>query len=217
MENEKTRSLTPAQRRLYAKLVELEQQGAAPPSLPELCLHLGVRSRGSLHKQLSALIEADLVKPMNGLSRGVQLRHPTSSDGKMPITDGALLQISQVPLLGRIAAGRPIEARLDNETVAVPNQLLPAGNAYVLEVRGDSMVEAGIFDGDFVVIDSDREPKRGDIVVALVDGVEATLKRLGRLGPPIVLEAANPDYPPQILDPGRVQLQGVLHGLLRRY
>lgn len=205
MENEKTLGLTPAQRRLYAKLLELQRGGEDPPSLPELCLRLGVRSRGSLHKQLSALIKAGLVKPMNGLSRGVQL------------VQSAPLAISELPLLGRIAAGRPIEARLDNETVAVPDQLLPPGNAYVLEVRGDSMIDAGIFDGDFVVIDSDRQARRGDIVVALIDGVEATLKRLGRLGPPIVLEASNPAYPPQILDPGRVEIQGVLHGLLRRY
>ena len=205
MENGNTRGLTPAQRRLYAKLQELEREGADPPSLPELCLQLGVRSRGSLHKQLSALVEAGLVKPMNGLSRGVQL------------ANAGPLNITELPLLGRIAAGRPIEARLDNETVAVPEQLLPPGNAYVLEVRGDSMIDAGIFDGDFVVIDSDRQPQRGDIVVALVDGVEATLKRLGRLGPPIVLEASNPAYPPQILDPARVVIQGVLHGLLRRY
>jgi len=205
MENDASHNLTPAQRRLYSALQDLQRQGAPPPSLPELCLHLGVRSRGSLHKQLSALIKAGLVKPMNGLSRGVQLTQ------MMP------LEMGQLPLLGRIAAGRPIEARLDNETVAVPSQLLPQGNAYVLEVRGDSMIDSGIFDGDFVVIDAERQPQRGDIVVALIDGVEATLKRLGRLGPPIVLEAANPAYPPQILDPARVKIQGILHGLLRRY
>lgn len=205
MENNATLNLTPAQRRLYSALQELHRQESPPPSLPELCLHLGVRSRGSLHKQLSALIKAGLVKPMNGLSRGVQLAQMTP------------LEMGELPLLGRIAAGKPIEARLDNETVAVPKQLLPQGNAYVLEVRGDSMIDSGIFDGDFVVIDAERQPKRGDIVVALVDGVEATLKKLGRLGPPIVLEASNPAYPPQILDPARVKIQGILHGLLRRY
>ena len=130
MENGNTRGLTPAQRRLYAKLQELEREGADPPSLPELCLQLGVRSRGSLHKQLSALVEAGLVKPMNGLSRGVQL------------ANAGPLNITELPLLGRIAAGRPIEARLDNETVAVPEQLLPPGNAYVLHSISEMIRQA---------------------------------------------------------------------------
>jgi repressor LexA len=199
------RGLTAAQHRLLAALRQWQESGEPPPTLAQLCQYLGLSSKGSLHKQVQALVDAGLVEPMAGLARGVRLT-PEAQDPRPTL-----------PLLGRIAAGRPIEACFDSERIEIPPGLCPNGHAYVLEVRGESMIDAGILDGDRVIIDADRHPRRGDIVVALVDGREATLKRLGRTGPPLVLEAANPNYPAQILDPGRVQFQGVLHALWRRY
>lgn len=201
----KHEALTRAQHRLLTALRQRQEDGGLPPTLTELCQELGLSSKGSLHKQVQALVDAGLVEPMGGLARGVRL------------SQAAQHARPSLPLLGRIAAGRPIEASFDAERIDIPASLCPRGHAYVLEVRGDSMIDEGILDGDRVIIDADRQARRGDIVVALVDGREATLKRLGRLGPPLVLEAANPNYPAQILDPARVQIQGVLHALWRRY
>ena len=123
-----------------------------------------------------------------------------------------------LPVLGRIAAGTPIEAiQQERERIAVPEALLGSGEHYVLEVQGDSMIEAGILDGDFVVIRKGDTAQTGEIVVALVMGEEATLKRLRRKGGSIALEAANPKYQTRVFGPDQVEVQGKLVGLIRRY
>jgi repressor LexA len=123
-----------------------------------------------------------------------------------------------LPVLGRIAAGTPIEAiQQERERIAVPEALLGSGEHYVLEVQGDSMIEAGILDGDFVVIRKGDTAQTGEIVVALVMGEEATLKRLRRKGGSIALEAANPAFETRIFGPDQVKVQGKLVALIRRY
>jgi repressor LexA len=123
-----------------------------------------------------------------------------------------------VPVMGRIAAGVPIEAiQTQSHTIGVPPDMLNPGEHFALEVRGDSMIEAGILDGDTVLIRRDDTAETGDIVVALVDEEEATLKRLRKRGASIALEAANPAYETRIFGPDRVRIQGKLVGLLRRY
>jgi repressor LexA len=123
-----------------------------------------------------------------------------------------------VPVMGRIAAGVPIAAIQDHtHNVTVPPELLGPGEHFALEVKGDSMIEAGILDGDTVLVRRSPTAGSGDIVVALVDGEEATLKRLRRKGDSIALEAANPAYETRIFGPDRVDVQGVLVGLFRRY
>jgi len=123
-----------------------------------------------------------------------------------------------VPLMGRIAAGVPISAIQDHsDTIAVPTSFVDGGEHFALEVKGDSMIEAGIYDGDTVVIKRGDSADNGDIVVALVDNEEATLKRLRRRGASIALEAANPAYETRIFGPDRVAIQGKLVALLRRY
>ena len=123
-----------------------------------------------------------------------------------------------IPILGRIAAGTPIEAiQQERDRIAVPEALLGAGEHYVLEVQGDSMIDAGILDGDYVVIRKGDTAQTGEIVVALVMGEEATLKRLRRKGGSIALEAANPKYQTRVFGPDQVQVQGKLVGLIRRY
>lgn len=133
----------------------------------------------------------------------------SSSDNGRPVS---------IPVMGRIAAGTPIEAiQSHSHTIAVPPEMLGAGEHYALEVRGDSMIEAGIFDGDTVLIKKQDSAGTGEIVVALVDDEEATLKRLRRRGNAVALEAANPAYETRIFPPDRIKVQGRLVGLLRRY
>jgi repressor LexA len=126
--------------------------------------------------------------------------------------------VRELPVLGRIAAGTAIEAIQDEkDRLQVPESILGAGEHFVLEVQGDSMINAGIFDGDYVVIRRGESANTGDIVVALVEGHEATLKRLRRKGGSIALEAANPAYETRICGPDQVEVQGKLVGLIRRY
>ena len=179
-----------------------------PPTLDELCDALGLRSRGSLHKQIQALIDAGLVEPMNNLRRGIRL----AEEQPEIIDEGDAL-----PLYGYIAAGQPIEAIANPETIHVPTQLRTANPCYVLEVRGDSMIEEGILDGDWVVIEHRDHARNGEIVVALVDGEEATLKRLERRANEVVLPPANNNLSAMHFSPDRVQIQGVLVGQMRRY
>ena len=125
--------------------------------------------------------------------------------------------IIDVPLHGRIAAGAPIEAIEGQSSMPVPAALLGPGDHYALEVSGDSMIEAGIFDGDFALVKRCESARDGEIVVALVDNEEATLKYLRKEGPMVRLDPANGSYEPQVYEAGRVQVQGKLAGLLRRY
>lgn len=203
-------SLTRRQQEIYDYLREHLDDFAHPPTLDELCDALGLKSRGSLHKQIQALIEAGLVEPMNNLRRGIRLAEdaaelPAAND------DNAL------PLFGRIAAGRPIEAIANQETVMVPPNLRTERPCYVLEVKGDSMIEEGILDGDWVVIEQRDHARNGEIVVALVDGEEATLKRIEQTPGQVILHPANSSMQPMRYLPEQVQIQGVLVGQMRSY
>ena len=198
--------LTRRQQQIHAYLLEHLHEFPHPPTLDELCAALGLRSRGSLHKQITALIDAGLVEPMNKLRRGVRLVDPTKTE------DPNIL-----PLYGRIAAGQPIEAISHPEHVMVPRSLRTARPCYVLEVKGDSMIEEGIFDGDWVVIEKRDRARNGEIVVALIDGAEATLKRLEQQLGRTVLHPANSNMEPLVYDPRQVEIQGVLVGQMRRY
>ena len=208
MENTQALSLTAGQRQLHQHLSERQALGMAPATLDQLCAELGLSSRGSLHKQVSALIDAGLVEPMDGKQRGVRLRIMTKAD----IDD-----VGSLPLLGKIAAGRPIDALAGHDRIAVPPQLRPRGDGYALAVSGDSMRDAGIHDGDVVIVEAREHARSGEIVVALIDGESATLKRLRPRGEWIELESENPDHPTQRYEAGRVQIQGVVVGLMRRF
>ncbi len=176
-----------------------------PPTLDELAAALGLRSRGSLHKQVQALVDAGLVEPMNRTRRGVRL------------TAQARRREDGLPLLGRIAAGRPIEAVADSERLEVPRSLRTREDCYVLQVRGDSMIEDGILDGDWIVVEPREQASNGEVVVALVDGADATVKRLLQRPGEVVLIPANSAMEPIHLAPGRVSIQGVVVGQMRRY
>lgn len=198
-------SLTRRQREIYAYLREQAEHFDHPPSLDALCQALGLKSRGSLHKQISALVAAGLVEPLDHKHRGIRLSRPEREPG------------DALPLLGTIAAGHPIEAIEDPELIDVPPQLRTRGHCYVLRVRGDSMIDEGIFDGDWVIIEQRDCAKNGEIVVALIDEAEATLKRIEQHPGRVVLHPANPRLKPMVYEPQRVRIQGVVVGQMRRY
>jgi repressor LexA len=204
-------NLTRRQQEIYDYLREHLDDFPHPPTLDELCDALGLKSRGSLHKQIQALIEAGLVEPMNNLRRGIRLAEMSAT------TDVAANDDDALPLYGRIAAGRPIEAIANPETIQVPPRLRTARPCYVLEVKGDSMIEEGILDGDWVVIEQRDHARNGEIVVALVEGEEATLKRIEQTPGQVILHPANSAMQAMRYLPEQVQIQGVLVGQMRSY
>ncbi|WP_018877713.1 transcriptional repressor LexA [Thioalkalivibrio sp. ALE28] len=210
-------ALTPHQRRVLEALQRFAAEGHAP-SLDELAETLGLRSRGSLHKHIRALEAAGYVKPAQGRHRGIRLADDVLDS---PVAEGMTGPGSwgsgTLPLLGRIAAGQPIEALAHPEPVEVPPALRGHGECYVLEVKGDSMQDAGILDGDWVVIESRSHARNGEIVVALIDDGDATLKRIEQTPDGVLLHAANPAYAPLLVAPDQVRIQGVLVGQMRRY
>jgi len=198
-------ALTRRQQAILDYLRESQLRQTHPPTLDELCSALGLRSRGSMHKHVTALVEAGYVEPLSGKQRGVRLSEAKEDDP------------STLPLLGRIAAGRPIEAVQDSQELEVPRQLRGKGRCYVLQVRGDSMIDDGILDGDWVVIEQRDYARDGEIVVALIDGEDATLKRIEQRPDVCILHPANSDLEPQHYAPGRVNIQGVVVGQMRAY
>ncbi len=197
-------SLTRRQQEIYAYLLENKEYFDHPPSHDELCQVLGLSSRGSLHKHIQALIQAGLVEPMERSHCGIRLVEQAEKE------DG-------IPFLGTIAAGCPIEAVPQPETMQVPGELLGSRPCYVLRVNGDSMIEDGILDGDYVVIEQRDSARNGEIVVALVGDEEVTLKRIEQKPGRVILHPANASMAPMVYLPDEVQIQGVLKGLLRRY
>jgi repressor LexA len=197
-------NLTRRQQQIYDYLVENQDCFDHPPSHDELCRVLGLSSRGSLHKHIQALIQAGLVEPMERSQRGIRLVAQAQEE------DG-------IPFLGAIAAGCPIEAVAQAETMRVPDQLLGSRPCFVLQVSGDSMIEAGILDGDYVVIEQRDSARNGEIVVALVNREEVPLKRIEQQPGRVVLHPENAGMKPMTYSPDEVQIQGVLKGLLRRY
>lgn len=204
MENTTTMRLTRRQQEILDFLRDHAEHFAHPPTLDELCAMLGLSSRGSLHKHVQALVAAGFLEPMDGQHRGIRLVPD------VPVDEG-------IPFLGTIAAGRPIEAVPQPETIQVPPQLRTDRPCYVLKVRGDSMCEAGILDGDYVVIEQRETARDGEIVVALVRGEEVTLKRILQQPNRTILYPANSAMEAMELHPNEVQIQGVLVGQMRSY
>jgi repressor LexA len=196
--------LTRRQQEILDFLRDHAQALEHPPTLDELCAMLSLSSRGSLHKHVQALVAAGYIEPMDGQHRGVRLVPQENAN-------------AGIPLLGTIAAGRPIEAVPQPEFMQVPPQLLTDRPCYVLKVRGDSMCEAGILDGDYVVIEQRETARNGEIVVALVRSEEVTLKRILQEPGRTILYPENSSMAALELDPDEVQIQGVLVGQMRSY
>ena len=198
-------TITRRQQEIYDFLVDHLDDFTHPPTLDELCVALGLSSKGSLHKQIQALIEAGLVEPMNNLRRGIRLASNPKQDA------------DSLPMLGYIAAGQPIEAVEHQESIQIPESLRSNKPCYVLQIKGDSMIDEGILDGDYIVVEKCSQARNGDIVVALIDKSEATLKRIEQKPGQVTLHPANADYKPMHFTPDQVDIQGILVGQMRRY
>ncbi|WP_295581243.1 transcriptional repressor LexA [uncultured Lamprocystis sp.] len=196
--------LTLRQQQVLDCLRQYAADFAQAPTLDVLCRRLGLRSRGSLHKHVQALIAEGLVEPLNGRHRGIHLVTQSTDENTLP-------------LLGKIAAGRPIEALPQPDTIEVPPRLRTSRPCYVLQVTGDSMAEAGILDGDFVVIEQRETARNGEIVVALIRAEETTLKRIIQEPGRVTLIPANRGLLPVVYAPEEVAIQGVLVGQMRTY
>lgn len=201
-------SLTRKQQEVLDFLLANHDRFQHPPTLDELCLAMGLKSRGSLHKHIQGLIAVGLVEAPNRKQRGVRL------------SQKALAEITEengLPFVGAIAAGKPIEALENISYMAVPELLKTENPCYVLQVKGDSMIDAGIFDGDWVIIEQRDHARNGEIVVALIDQFEATLKYIEQYPHETVLIPANAAIQPLRYSPEQVQIQGVLVGQMRSY
>jgi repressor LexA len=235
--------LTRKQHELLMLIHDRLKETGVPPSFEEMKEALDLRSKSGIHRLITALEERGFIRRLPHRARAlevIKLPEAAAGPGGAPAQRGfkpSVIQGSRgmaeapapapvapaantvdVPMMGRIAAGVPIAAIQDHSAnVPVPPDMLRSGEHFALEVQGDSMIEAGILDGDTVIIRKSDTARNGEIVVALVEDEEATLKRLFRKGESVALEAANPAYKTRIFGPDQVRVQGTLAGLIRRY
>ncbi|MFT3986754.1 transcriptional repressor LexA [Aestuariivirga sp.] len=233
--------LTRKQLELLLFINERLKEEGVPPSFEEMKEALNLQSKSGVHRLIVALEERGFLKRMPNRARALEVvklpeSHSPSLGNRKPAFTPSVIQgnlgrvkpmptandgsprAAVVPLMGRIAAGVPIAAIQDHtNNISVPPEMLGPGEHFALEVKGDSMIDAGIFEGDTVIIRKGDVAHNGEIVVALVDEEEATLKRLRKKGESIALEAANTAYETRIFGPDRVRVQGKLIGLLRKY
>jgi repressor LexA len=231
--------LTRKQHELLMFIHERIKETGVSPSFDEMKEALDLASKSGIHRLITALEERGFLRRLPHRARALEVtklpQQATTAapaggrqsfkpqvikgDGRGPAAPPPIANdVREVPLLGRIAAGSPIEAlQVERDRMLVSESMLGAGEHYVLEVQGDSMIDAGILDGDFVLIRKTDTAHSGEIVVALVEGEEATLKRLRKKGVSIALEAANPKYPTRVYGPDQIEVQGKLIGLIRKY
>jgi repressor LexA len=228
--------LTRKQHELICFIQDRLDQSGISPSFEEMKEALGLRSKSGVHRLISALEERGFLRRLPNRARALEVtKLPERGERTVPVNApdnvvalaarrpaaaprlAAANDIIELPLHGRIAAGQPIEAFEADSQLAVPAALLGPGDHYALEVSGDSMVDAGILDGDYALIRRADTARDGDIVVALVDGQDATLKYFRRDGRVVQLDPANGSHSPQRYAADRVAVQGKLAGLLRRY
>jgi len=233
--------LTRKQHELLMFIHERIKETGVSPSFDEMKEALDLASKSGIHRLITALEERGFLRRLPHRARALEVTKlpqqattsapsggrqafkpqvvPGGGDRLSVPSSGAIANdVREIPVLGRIAAGSPIEAlQVERDRMLVSESMLGAGEHYVLEVQGDSMIDAGILDGDFVLIRKTDTATSGEIVVALVEGEEATLKRLRKKGASIALEAANPKYQTRVYGPDQVEVQGKLVGLIRKY
>ncbi|MDO8834825.1 MAG: transcriptional repressor LexA [Vicinamibacterales bacterium] len=198
--------LTKRQREILDYLGEFIQQHGYAPSLEEIGRRFSLSSLATVHKHLTNLQEKGFIRRSWNRSRSVEVV-PTRSGGRA----------MELPLLGFVAAGAPIEAIASNEAITVPEDLVGKRDTYVLKVRGDSMIDEQIRDGDFVIVEDRKTAENGEMVIALLGGTEVTLKKLYRENGRIRLQPANPTMQPLVVAPEHLQIQGVVVGVMRKY
>jgi repressor LexA len=201
--------ITPKQRRIFEFIRRIIESNHEAPTIAEIGRHCQMRSSASVHAVLTALEREGLIKRTPNVSRGIEIveqQKEVSGEGD-----------NKVDLLGTVAAGQPIEAILTNDTISVPKDLLGRGRTFALRVRGESMIDENIQDGDIIIVASQNTAENGQMVIALIDG-HATVKKFYREPDFIRLEPANPQFKPIFVKtPERIQIQGVVKGLIRKY
>ena len=200
--------VTAKQRRVFEFIRRYIESNHEPPTIAEIGRQFQMSSSASVHAILIALEREGLIKRTPNVSRGIQIvEQETAGD-----------ESNDIPLLGTVAAGQPIEAILSHDTVSVPKDMQGRGRTFALRVRGDSMIDENIQDGDIIVVASQKTADNGQVVVALIDGNYATVKKFYREPEFIRLEPANPQFKPIFIKtPERIQIQGVVRGLIRKY
>ena len=200
--------VTAKQRRVYEFIRRYMESNQEPPTIAEIGRQFQMKSSASVHAILQTLEREGLIKRIPNVSRGIELvQQQTEED------DG-----TEIALLGTVAAGQPIEAILSHDTISVPKDMHGHGRTFALRVRGDSMIDENIQDGDIIIVASQKTADNGQVVVALIDGNYATVKKFYREPEFIRLEPANPQFKPIFIKtPERLQIQGVVKGLIRRF
>lgn len=215
------RYLTERQRDILNFIREFQKERGVAPTHREICDHFGFSSYGTVYKHLSLLQKKGLIRRDWNQKRGVEVVDPPAALAGAPLQDSrpelrSSASAKDLPLFGYIAAGRPLDVEVGDETITVPEHLTPRGDNYVLKVRGDSMMDDGILDGDLVIIARRERADNGEMVVANVNG-EVTLKRLYREGERVRLQPANSFMSPIYAAARDVAVQGVVVGLMRRF
>src|SRR5687768_16178283 len=199
--------VTARQRQIFEFLSRYQETHKQPPTIAEIGRQFQMSSPASVHSIITALEREGLIKRIPNVSRGIQLVEQSTNGGE-----------NEVPLLGTVAAGQPIEAILSHDTVNVPKGMQGRNRTFALRVRGDSMIDENIQDGDIIVVASQKTADNGQVVVALIDGNYATVKKFYREPDFIRLEPANPQFKPIFVKtPERIQIQGIVRGLIRKY
>jgi repressor LexA len=199
--------VTARQRQVFEFIARFQETHKQPPTIAEIGKQFKMSSSASVHSILQSLEREGLIKRIPNVSRGIELvDREVTNEGY------------EIPLLGTVAAGQPIEAVLTHDTVAVPRDMIGQGRTFALRVRGDSMIEENIQDGDTIIVSAQRTAQNGQMVVALIDGNYATVKKFYREPEFIRLEPANPQFKPIFIKtPERLEIQGIVRGLIRRY
>ncbi len=212
--------LTKKQHELLLFLEERISQSGVTPSFEEMKNKVGLKSKSGIHRLISALEDRGFIKKLPFKARAIEIIKSPNIKSKSPDHKPNTLdkQVVELPVVGRIAAGLPIEAIEAGENSLFVSRFLTKGSdSFILEIKGESMIDAGINDGDFAIIKKQSTANNGEIVVALTDENEATLKRFRKRGDTIALEAANELFETRIYSAGQISIQGILIGLIRQY
>ena len=200
-------NITKKQKYILDYIHEYIEDHGYSPTYEEIADYFGYRSKGTVHKHITNLEERGYIKKDWNKNRALELT--ASANGHETN--------SELPLLGRVAAGEPIEAIEDTEVITVPKDMIGSGDHYVLQVRGDSMIEENIQDGDYVIVNPKQTANQGETIVALIDNEEATLKKFYHEGDQIRLQPANQTMQPILVSPDRIRIRGVVIGVMRKY
>ncbi len=199
--------ITPKQQKVLVFIQKFLSECGYAPTISEICHGLGLASTSTVHKHLKTLVEKGYLDSMPGRSRGLAMKLE-------PVQQTTCVE---VPLLGRVTAGLPIEMNEIPDTIPLPESMLGRGETFVLEVRGESMIDEAIKDGDYVIVEKRDSARNGDMVIACIDNNEVTLKRIYREGQKVRLQPSNPSMKPIIIENQDVTIKGIVIGILRKY